>query len=311
MASTLQTGHMATMGSTGIFCITVVKNEADIIEQCLTSAQAWAQRIFVYDNGSSDGTWERVHMLAARYDAIVPFRQDGKVFDASMRQEVFEAYRHEVGAGDWWCVLDADEFYLGDPAQFLDTVPPQRKVVQNFRIDFVMTEKDVARYERDPSFYAEHTPIQDRIRYYRAWRSEVRFFRHEADLSWPRGYRAPLFGAFHKKRIPTLHYRQRSPEQLQRRIDTRKDALLRGVTSFKHEIDSASDWRGQLAKSTDPGIHYYAGDGRFVIDPKCLREAPLSARLPAVVANRARHFKPAVRVLRGLYRQVRGAPVRR
>jgi glycosyltransferase involved in cell wall biosynthesis len=302
---------MATMADTRIFCITLVKNEADIIGQCLTAAQAWAHRIYVYDNGSSDGTWERVLELAARHPAIVPFRQDGKVFDANMRQEVFEAYRDQCRRGDWWCVLDADEFYMENPALFLDKVPNQFKVVQNFRIDFVMTEKDISQYEMNPKLYDAETPIQDRIRYYKAWRSEVRFFRHEPDLSWPKGYRSPLFGAFYRDRIPTLHYRQRSPEQLQRRIDTRKDALLRGTKNFKHEIDSATDWRGQLSRSTDPGIHYYAGDGLFIIDEKCLREAPLSARMPAALANAARHVKPLVRVVRDAYHQMTGAPVRR
>jgi hypothetical protein len=25
--------------------------------------------------------------------------------------------------GDWWCILDADEFYIDDPREFLEAVP--------------------------------------------------------------------------------------------------------------------------------------------------------------------------------------------
>ena len=41
-----------------IHAICVVKNEVDIIEACLRSAEQWADRIIVYDNKSDDGTWE-------------------------------------------------------------------------------------------------------------------------------------------------------------------------------------------------------------------------------------------------------------
>ena len=45
--------------------MTLVKNEADVIRQSLVAATAWADAIYVYDNGSDDDTWAIVQELAA------------------------------------------------------------------------------------------------------------------------------------------------------------------------------------------------------------------------------------------------------
>ena len=46
-----------------IFAISIVKNEADVIEQNLKEAELWADKIFILDNGSTDGTWEIIQSL--------------------------------------------------------------------------------------------------------------------------------------------------------------------------------------------------------------------------------------------------------
>lgn len=38
-----------------IYAIMVVKNEIDIVESVLHAAEAWANKIFILDNGSTDG----------------------------------------------------------------------------------------------------------------------------------------------------------------------------------------------------------------------------------------------------------------
>src|SRR5438270_838012 len=108
----------------GIYAISLVKNEADIIAQNLIAASHWAEAIFVLDNGSSDGTWEMVQALANRNSAIVPFRQDAQPFRDSMRSDVLRVFSSRARSGDWWCILDADEFYVDvDPRHFLARVP--------------------------------------------------------------------------------------------------------------------------------------------------------------------------------------------
>lgn len=41
-----------------IHALCLVKNEAAILRQSLQAARAWCGAIYVFDNGSSDGTWE-------------------------------------------------------------------------------------------------------------------------------------------------------------------------------------------------------------------------------------------------------------
>lgn len=39
-----------------IFAIMIVKNESDVIRAVLTFGKVWAHKIYIMDNGSSDGT---------------------------------------------------------------------------------------------------------------------------------------------------------------------------------------------------------------------------------------------------------------
>ena len=43
-----------------IHSICMVKNEADIIEQTIKAAAKWSDFIYIFDNGSTDGSWEKV-----------------------------------------------------------------------------------------------------------------------------------------------------------------------------------------------------------------------------------------------------------
>lgn len=278
-----------------VLCICVVKNEADIVAQCLEDAARWAWRIFVYDNGSTDGTWEAALNVAARNERVVPFRQDGKPFHPTMRQEVFSNYRDLADDGDWWCILDADEFYREDPRKFLARIPAAYQAAWNVHLDFFLTEQDIARYERDPALYGDDVPVAEKIRYYRAGASELRFFRHDRSLAWPPSQRSPLFGALYPERVPTLHYRQRSPQQLQSRIDVRKEARSRGTPTFRHETVLPDTWRERIADIARDGLHLDTGEGNFVIDEAALRPLPFQTRLPPRLVNILRPLKTLAR----------------
>ena len=56
-----------------IFAIMLVKNEADIVGSVLKDAQKWADKIFILDNGSTDGTWEIIQSL--KNDIITQCKQ--------------------------------------------------------------------------------------------------------------------------------------------------------------------------------------------------------------------------------------------
>jgi len=123
----------------------VVKNEADIIEECLLSAQKWCDRIFILDNGSNDGTWEIVQKM--RNECIVPWKQDARPFRDPLRGLLFNAFHDEVRPNDWWCRLDADEFYIDEPRKFLSGISRFHRVVWGLAIEYYLTQEDVERID--------------------------------------------------------------------------------------------------------------------------------------------------------------------
>ena len=111
-----------------IFAIMLVKDEADIVKSVILSAKKWADRIFIMDNGSTDGTWEICKSLAD--EIVVPLKQDFRPYSNGLRADVFNEFKHESEDGDWWCFkLDADELYLDDPKEFLKNVPSKYHLV--------------------------------------------------------------------------------------------------------------------------------------------------------------------------------------
>src|SRR5689334_2374515 len=127
-----------------IRALSLVKNEADIIAHNLKAASEWCDAIYVFDNGSADGTWEIVQAMAGSIEAIVPFKQDSKPFSDSLRQEIFAHFRDAARPGDWWCILDADEYYVDDPRAFLGRVPDMYRSVWPQLYTYLFTEDDAA-----------------------------------------------------------------------------------------------------------------------------------------------------------------------
>ena len=107
----------------------LVKNEADIVANVIKDAEKWADRIFIMDNGSTDGTWEIVQSL--KNDIVVPWKQDFRPYSNGLRADVFNEFRHEASDGDWWCFkLDADEFYYDNPKEFLAKMNIQYQAIK-------------------------------------------------------------------------------------------------------------------------------------------------------------------------------------
>jgi len=229
----------------------LVKNESDIISQCLRAATAWCDLIYVFDNGSEDGTWELVRQLAEKYPQIVLYKQDGKPFTDGLRAEIFNHFRDRSSEGDWWCRLDADEFYVDDPRTFLAKVPNEYKVVWSASLNYYFTDKDSELYRQQPSLYADDVPVEEKCRYYLNHWSEPRFFRDTKGLVWRDGgwpqavLKWPVYGA----RILVKHFEYRSPEQIEKRLQTRRPAITGG--EFLHE--AIPRWAETLGSiRTDP-----------------------------------------------------------
>lgn len=238
-----------------IFAISVVKNEADVLAQSLKDASRWADKIFILDNGSTDGTWELAQSLAS--DKIVPWKRDTTPFYDGIRTQVYQEFKHLASEGDWWCFrLDADEFYVDDPRVFLAALPKNQHFVVTDTIQFRLTKEDFADGKAPAG-------IED-IRYHdkQTW-SEARFFRHRPQMEWtPAMERPKRMGVTHPRRIKLRHYQFRSLDQIRQRVAVRAEAKRNGCPGFDYSIDENVD--SYLHNRSE--LNYYSGNDKLMID---------------------------------------------
>lgn len=223
-----------------IHCICIAKNESDIIAQTLTKASEWCDYIYVVDNASEDSTWEKVLDLSKKYP-VIPHKQDNRTFYDGMRAEIFHDFRSNSQPGDWWCRLDADEFYIDDPRTFLNTVPNRYQAVWGASFQYYFTDQDLERYQQDPRSFSDNVSVEEKCRYYLNDWSENRFFKYDPNIVWDKNRGWPYFGAIYPQRIRLKHYQYRSPQQIQRRFMDRLKVRSGGTSVFLHEVQAISD----------------------------------------------------------------------
>jgi Glycosyl transferase family 2 len=277
----------------------LVKNEADVVQECLISALQWCDFIYIFDNGSNDRSWDLVKELAKEHSEIVPYKQDDVMYCNGLRADIFNAFRSNASPRDWWCKLDADEFYIDDPRVFLAKVPDQYQTVWSASFAYYFTDEDVILYKGDPVAYLK-TPIETRLRYYLNNWGELRFFRHNDDIRWTRehGFPEAVYGALaYPVRIWLKHYQYRSPEQIQQRLLTRRAAIEAGngfiheaVTNWATTVTGARDapadlsgfrpefagtlWEERIVPAAF--LNYDGFDRRYVVNEGAMPQIPLS-----------------------------------
>lgn len=231
------------MNSFKIYSLLLVKNEADIIRESLLAAIKWSDKVIVIDNGSTDGTWEIVNELASNQPTIVPFMQYTGGFHIGLRAKAFRAFRHELSCRDWWCVrLDADEFFSDNPREFLSRIPRKYLSVKKQSTDYVLTHEDLQAYRFTGDFAVDRSYI---THYLPEKRKERRFMRHRPWLVWCEKWRYPHpIGRTAKRCISVDHYQYRSPQQMEKRFNTRQQAKNDGCGSFLHE--NGAEWTDYL-----------------------------------------------------------------
>jgi hypothetical protein len=305
----------------------LVKNEVDVLQETLLSGLNWCDHIYIFDNGSNDGSWELVRTLAEQHMQIVPYKQDAVLYSNGLRADIFNAFRSNAGPQDWWCALDADEFYIDDPRIFLAKIPGHLQTVWSASLNYYFTDQDAVSYQQDPVKFLQ-TPIQQRLRYYYNNWGELRFFRHSDDIVWTRtqgGFPPTMFTApACPIRIWLKHYQYRSPEQIERRLRTRRPAM-EASTGFLHEVtpnwgttiatkrDAPLDFEGARLEFAGTSwkqrivpaacLDYDAFDHRYVVNENLMPEFPI--RLPLSDHFRAMIPEPMRATLGRLRRLIR------
>jgi glycosyltransferase involved in cell wall biosynthesis len=248
-----------------IHCFTICKNEADIIAYTLRQASNWADAIYVFDNGSTDATWEIVREEAKANPKIVPWKQDGKPFREGLRAEVFNAFKQRASDGDWWCRLDSDEEYIDDPRGFLSGVAWWHDVVWGASVEYYLSSEDVGTID----FSMPMEKVLPQLRWYRSNNSEQRFVRHRKDLVWPVESPWPLhMGVSSPRRIRLKHYKYRSPSQTQLRLDVRRQARAEGFEGWEHA--KSENWKEMVSADPSADCHLDEKDSKFVIDERLM-----------------------------------------
>lgn len=178
----------------------MVRNEADVIAECLAEIACWGDRIskiVVVDGESDDGTVEIVQHFAERTQGdfidlhVIP-DPPGDSHD-QVRQTMLEITRGHNP--DWIISLDADEIYYTDPVQAIDQAEAAgANVVVCDVPQFWLTYSDL---RAGLLIEDERIPVVDRRRWY----------------SW--GH----MGRFIWKDMPELFYRVDPPGRSQRTPD--------------------------------------------------------------------------------------------
>ncbi len=250
--------------------ILMTRDAIDVIDQSLAYASSWADFVYVYDTGSTDGTWETVLQFADRDNRVVPFRHEAIVFWEGIRSVVFNHFRNRARDGDWFVKVDEDEFYHIPPPEFVrHYLRPHETCVYGQTYEFRLTVEEAARYRHQRNINADRKrPIDERRRYYQPLEySEHRLFRYRESMVWTPDNSFPYnAGYVARRRIPIRHYPHRDPEQLAQRLRLRR-MLLRFLPTGSYPHWHAGTWRDFLIDSADPSLKYWQpGESLPLID---------------------------------------------
>lgn len=225
-----------------------VRDEADIIGQCLQRALSWADTIYVFDTGSADDTWEIIQDFAARDKRVVPMRKEPVYFsETRLRGYMFHVARQSMRNGDWFLRVDADEFHHIPPPEFVESSMHKHETIAYHQYyDFRLLQSEVDAWNRGEETLRDRTrPIEERRRHYTiSCYSEPRLCRYRSTMRWPETISFPFNAGFvARERLPIRHYPHRDPVQLKRRCRVRSIMMA--------DEENRSNW-------TRPELHHWA-----------------------------------------------------
>jgi glycosyltransferase involved in cell wall biosynthesis len=270
--------------------LTTVRDEEDIIKECITYALRTHDQIVIADCGSEDDTHSIVQRLAEKNPQILYLGRLGTFYAEQIRWKIWRSFYARFSNVDWWSILDADEFFYDDPKAAIGKASKER--ADNIRARHVDFYYKVSEYENWQSGREGPThrskSIMDRRRYYTdGGHRQIRFFKNASYLRWNRDTSFPdylvkeaSFG------VRTLHYKYRDGDQLKSRIHSRNhwDANSSVIVENPHwKKDFIEDC---LSPDDDPDLRHWAVGEALPIEP-----FPSSP-------TKARQFKVLIKALR-------------
>jgi hypothetical protein len=244
-----------------------VRDEADIIGQCLAHALKWADAIYVFDTGSVDNTWEIVQDFAARDRRVKPLRKNPVFFSENrLRGWLFHQARQQMRGGDWFLRVDADEFHHIAPPKFVKNWMRKHETVAYHQYyDFRFLQSEVDAWNRgDETLQDRQRPIEERRQHYTiSHYSEPRLCRYRDTMQWPQTVSFPFnAGYVARERLPIRHYPHRDPGQLVRRCRLRAVMMAdeenrRNWSRPEMHEWTEQDWKKCVTPDDLPGLRFW------------------------------------------------------
>ena len=245
-------------------CLLPVRDEADIIGQCLHHMLTWSDAIYVFDTGSVDETWEIVQDIATKDKRVKPLKKDPVYFSENrLRGWLFHQARQHMKTGDWFLRVDADEFHHIPPPEFVKTqLRSHETIVYHQYYNFALLQSEVAAWEAGLETLADRSkPIESRRQWFLpSVYSEPRLCRYRDSMQWPTSVSFPYnAGYLARERLPIRHYPHRDPVQLERRCRLRA-IMMADKENRSHwtEADlhhwSQSEWRKFITPDEEAGL---------------------------------------------------------
>lgn len=140
-----------------IAVISMVKNEADIIESFVRYYATFADYIIIADHNSDDGTWEILEKLREEFAFLITDR----VFQLGYIQAEVMTFLMNMAAADlkvdWILPMDADEFLLSQGA---DTVRGALKNCQGNAVLLTWVDHEVVEQQYDRKVFLLNQPCR-------------------------------------------------------------------------------------------------------------------------------------------------------
>lgn len=207
--------------------ISMVKDEADIIEYTVSNMLNQVDEVWVLDNGSTDGTGDILHDLGVHviHDPVVGYYQSFKMTELANSIQT-----------DWIVPFDADEYWCTKDKrtikETLSKIPADYNAVEACLFDYVSTSQDSN----------EHNPIKR--------------------IKWRRRFKAPLSKvAFRPKDKFTINQGNHSVSHEQGTVAL-EDVLVvkhfpyRSAEQFLNKVRNGSRAYTATDLSEDVGAHW-------------------------------------------------------